>query len=78
MATAWQAGPALLIGSCLERHVRAYARYGFKPLRDDGEVEFFTTVGRGGHVVVCHHNDVPEQTKARIAGITLDTRGLNQ
>lgn len=54
------------------------ARYGFKPLRDDGEVEFFTTVGRGGHVVVCHPNDVPEQTKARVAGITLDTRGLNQ
>ena len=72
MALAWRDRPALLVGACLPEHVPMYARHGFRPLREDGQTDFFPAVGRRGCVLVRAPRDAatPHATPTQATGET--------
>jgi predicted GNAT family N-acyltransferase len=65
IAHAMQNGPAVLIASCLPRHVPLYAKYGFAKLPHTDR-EYFDSVGQIANAIICRSDALPRPLLADV------------
>lgn len=69
LAHASRTAPAVLIGSCLAKHLPLYARYGYLKVPQT-DLAHFDSVGQSAHACICRTDRLPEPTRSHVGALT--------